>query len=182
MLTLTSFWADAAFILLCLLALGLPIKWKKLVAGLNLMWTGFHIDVKVHSIGIDDNKVAYICLRLSALASSSTTSAHECASIGGLLMWLATTWVAMRPLLQPFYAYANGVKRKRAFRTPAALRCASVLLAKMIQAAPRRVLVTPRYTLIISAASDGSATPPSSTGGVGHASVGGGVLLRGRAH
>ena len=38
---LQSFWVDAIFVLVTMLALGLPVKWKKLAAGIALVWIGF---------------------------------------------------------------------------------------------------------------------------------------------
>ena len=171
-LPLEVFWDLAARILIILCALGAPIKWSKSKFGVDVMWVGFVINFVAGTLGVDDARAIYICNKLDELRRAESTCAKELLEIADRLIWITGLWDLLRPLVQPFYAAAYGMRRRSRYKPPALIRFACKYFVSQISTAPRRVAAKQRQLLNIWAASDGSASPPTPSAG-SSATVGG---------
>ena len=124
------------------------------------------------ALGVDDARAIYICNKLDELRRAGSTCAKELLEIAGYLIWITGLWDLLRPLVQPFYAAAYGMRRRSRYKPPALIRFACKYFVSQISTAPRRVAAKQRQLLNIWAASDGSASPPTPSAG-SSATVGG---------
>ena len=111
--------ALAVQILLFLHAIGLPISWKKVAMGDPNTWLGYLLTTAPLRACLTPDKQTTIIATLAALRGSAHLTLTEVQQAAGRLNWATMIYPAMRPFLQPIYAWLHAlIQRQGRQRTP----------------------------------------------------------------
>ena len=124
LLPVLRYWPGITVILVITMMLGTPVKWSKVTAGVQGTYvSGLATMVTTYvamEVGIDEGKGRCVAKRLYDLARAEYTCKQELLEIAGFLVWATCVLDMLRPLLQPFFAFAAG--RSGKFRVPPLIR------------------------------------------------------------
>ena len=96
-------WLDSAVILALHIALGVPISWGKVAAGLAQNWVGFDISVKTWHIGTSPNRLLDLCTHAKSIIFSDSGPRRSLESLVGKLGNVLQALEKLRPLVRVFY-------------------------------------------------------------------------------
>jgi hypothetical protein len=102
----------AMAILAFLLALGLPLSWKKTELGPVVKWLGFVIHINEIKVLVPQDKLNLLDSLLAKIEKGVAHSALDVQKLVGRLQWASTAWPLTRPWLQPFWSWMTKIKGK----------------------------------------------------------------------
>ena len=102
----------AMSILAFLLAVGLPLSWKKTELGTVVKWLGFIIHINEARVLIPGDKLHLLDTLLAKIENGDAHSELDVQKLVGRLQWASTAWPLTRPWLQPFWAWMTQIKGK----------------------------------------------------------------------
>ena len=97
-------------ILVTLLALGLPLSWKKTCLSMANIWLGYQLDTTTATLLMARSKHILVDLALQRLEAGECFSADDIASILGRCQWATAICPTMKAFLQPFWAWKQACK------------------------------------------------------------------------
>ena len=95
-----------------LIALGVPLSWKKTELNSTVRWLGFLIDANSIKLSIPDDKLEMLDRALHLIEDGAPHSATDVQKLVGRLQWASAAWPMTRPWLQPFWAWMVALKGK----------------------------------------------------------------------
>eukprot|EP00438_Fugacium_kawagutii_P035968 Skav233261 [mRNA] locus=scaffold2371:114414:115298:- [translate_table: standard] len=111
-----------------LLALGIPLSWKKTKLALINLWLGFQIDPRGPIVAMGPGKHEVVTALLQQLAAGTAFTSKEIEKALGRISWATTVCPMTRSFLQPFWAWKVACKTKGCL-AKIIRRLASLLLA-----------------------------------------------------
>ena len=143
-----------------LVALGVPLSWKKTVLSEINTWLGFVINPAGPFVQMARDKHVIVLALLKDLAAGKVFSAKAIEKALGRIQWATATCPLAKPFLQPFWQWKSACKN--AGQPGKLVRCLAVLLSELFSRQfPQMSPFSPwsRWT----GASDASAEPFGST-------------------
>ena len=104
---------QAACILVTLIALGLPLSWKKTGLGSTNIWLGFLIHLKEPSIQMAPTKHILIMEALGKLQRGAPFSLKELEKVLGRLQWATHCCPVTKPFLQPLWTWKSAMMKTK---------------------------------------------------------------------
>jgi hypothetical protein len=101
----------ATCILITLLALGMPLSWKKTELNTNIKWLGFNIDINSLKVTIPGDKMNIIQGQLQKVISGNPHSKEDVQKLVGRLQWATAAYPLTKPWLQPFWSWMTALKK-----------------------------------------------------------------------
>ena len=102
----------AVAVLVTLLAIGLPLSWKKTELNHTLRWLGFIVDVRSLELSLPQEKWVVLQAQLRRIQNGDLHDNLEVNKLVGRLQWATAAYPLVRPWLQPFWAWMVGLKGK----------------------------------------------------------------------
>ena len=96
---------QAAALMLAMLAMGVPLSWKKTVLGDVNTWLGFVVDPTGPTIRMAEQKHDIVMVILMDLAEGKTFTSKEIEKAMGRLQWATSACPLAKPFLQPFWQW-----------------------------------------------------------------------------
>ena len=127
-----TLWLDVACLLLVLLALSMPISWKKFRAGVRVVWTGLSVDVSEGKIRPTDDKLAAARTFLEEVCVGRPTGVKAVVRDVARTGWCARTIDQSASFIQPLHVLAATAQRRQRPMTPSKTqRQAAALLSSL---------------------------------------------------
>ena len=145
---------DAAAILATLLALGVPLSWKKTALSPINTWLGFVVDPITPCVLLAPVKHVIILATLKRLAQGDIFTSKEVEQALGRIQWATSACPLTKPFLQPFWSWKKACTTSG--RPPKLVRALAILLGRLFN--QRFLLASPfAPTLPWTGASDAGA-------------------------
>ena len=120
---------DATAILATLLALGVPLSWKKTALSPINTWLGFVVDPITPCVLLAPVKHVIILATLKRLAQGDTFTSKEVEQALARIQWATSAWSLTKPFLQPFWSWKKACTTSG--RPPKLVRALAILLGKL---------------------------------------------------
>ena len=97
-----------SFMLLFLIleTFGFPVAWRKVRAGTQLDWIGYHLDVSSFEVGINERKKAWLLAWLDGRLREGGVVGRNLRATLGRFCFVARTMDQIRPFLGPVFAWS----------------------------------------------------------------------------
>ena len=120
---------DATAILATLLALGVPLSWKKTALSPINTWLGFVVDPITPCVLLAPVKHVIILATLKRLAQGDIFTSKEVEQALGRIQWATSACPLTKPFLQPFWSWKKACTTSG--RPPKLVRALAILLGKL---------------------------------------------------
>ena len=120
---------DATAILATLLALGVPLSWKKTALSPVNTWLGFVVDPIAPCVLLAPVKHVIILATLKRLAQGDIFTSKEVEQALGRIQWATSACPLTKPFLQPFWSWKKACTTSG--RPPKLVRALAILLGKL---------------------------------------------------
>ena len=120
---------DATAILATLLALGVPLSWKKTALSPVNAWLGFVVDPITPCVLLAPVKHVIILATLKRLAQGDIFTSKEVEQALGRIQWATSACPLTKPFLQPFWSWKKACTTSG--RPPKLVRALAILLGKL---------------------------------------------------
>ena len=107
----SQLWLHSAVALLLLQAVGFPFSWKKLLIGLQMVWTGHAVDAQLCTIAPSEDKRMQVTAFLSEVLEGKTIAASRIQRGVARARWVAQDVPFMACFLQPLHSWASATTR-----------------------------------------------------------------------
>ena len=94
----------SAFIAILLLALQVPMSWRKASLSSQPVWIGWRIDLLTGTVQMESAKQQRLLSLLQQVLDARHVSRHDVEKLTGKLLWLSGLLSFLRPTLAPLYA------------------------------------------------------------------------------
>ena len=120
---------DATAILATLLALGVPLSWKKTALSPINTWLGFVVDPITPCVLLAPVKHVIILATLKRLAQGDIFTSKEVEQALGRIQWATSACPLTKPFLQPFWSWKKACTTSG--RPPKLVRALAILLGRL---------------------------------------------------
>ena len=120
---------DATAILATLLALGVPLSWKKTALSPINTWLGFVVDPITPCVLLAPVKHVIILATLKRLAQKDIFTSKEVEQALGRIQWATSACPLTKPFLQPFWSWKKACTTSG--RPPKLVRALAILLGRL---------------------------------------------------
>ncbi len=95
------------YVILVLIVLGFPLKWRKTAGGSEVEWVGYHLDLRTHSLGLSERRAAWAVGWCTTMADAGATRVSDFRDGLGRLSFAVGALEHERPFLSPLYAFVS---------------------------------------------------------------------------
>ena len=157
----------AVTLLATLVALGVPLQWKKTVIGVRNIWLGFVLDTERMTTRLAPTRLRTQLNLLEQMINGETKTEEWIQKAAGFLNWTTTAYPTMAACMQPIYYWLGTARRtKRPTRPPRIVPMIARCMAWIALHGTKEDMTT-RRTTTVWGASDAAAggDKPTCTGG-----------------
>ncbi len=122
------------YVLLLLVVIGFPLKWRKASGGREVEWVGYHLDLRTHSLGLSERRAAWAVGWCSTMAEAGAARVSDFRDGLGRLSFAVGALEHERPFLSPLFAFISRHPTGAIRRLPTFVRLLLKYLARRIEA------------------------------------------------
>ena len=135
---------ELGVILVTLMALGVPFKWKKFRGGSTSDWIGYWLDSERFLIGISESRADWLCRWMEERVREGRVDVKEFTQVLGRLGFALGPLEFLRPFISPMYSWVSAVGDKGRVQLPWSMAFLFSFLVKELRGPGRIVEILPR--------------------------------------
>ena len=132
-----------AVVLLFLVALGMPLSWRKCEGGVKVDWVGYHLDLQARSVGINQRRARWLYEWCKGTVQAGVVKMGDMQSVLGRMGFAFAALEHLRPFLGPLYKWSAALGSVAAAKIPKMVELTLRYIAFMLESGARQQRVMP---------------------------------------